>query len=192
MIYKEIKNKEENTYLTEIFKIIKNNIDGGIIILSVENYFLEENFKIIAKLYKALGREITDFLILFNKIDLSVNPYIDIENCKSFLIQKFQKFQAFNLNSKTFIPISLNQLQNELLMESNYKNLINYYFYKYLSKIRNANENLVGETFINHLTNIIKVFTNKSREEIESKVDEFNERENIKEINKERNNINFK
>ena len=184
-IYKEIKNKEENTYLTEIFKIIKNNIDGGIIILSVENYFLEENFKIIAKLYKALGREITDFLILFNKIDLSVNPYIDIENCKSFLIQKFQKFQAFNLNSNTFIPISLNQLQNELLMESNYKNLINVYFYKYLSKIRNANENLVGETFINHLTNIIKVFTNKSREEIESKVDEFNERENIKEINKE-------
>ena len=39
-IYKEIKDKEEHTYLTEIFRIIKNNIDGGIIILSVENYFV--------------------------------------------------------------------------------------------------------------------------------------------------------
>ena len=182
-IYEEIKGKEEKTYLTEIFRIIKNNIDGGIIILSVENYFLKQNFKIIAKLHKVLGKEITNFLVLLNKIDLSVNPQLDIDNCKSFLIQNFQKFQAFNLNLNTFIPISLHQIHNELLMKNNYKNLINYLFYQYLSNIRKNKE--TRETFISHLTNIIKAITNKSREDIESEVETLNENKNIKEINQE-------
>ena len=183
-IYKELKNKEESTYLTEIFKIIKNNIDGGIIILSIENYFVEENYKIIAKLHKTLGKEITDFLVILNKIDLSINPKIDIENCKGMLIQKFQKFQAFNLNLNTFIPLSLIQLQNELLMSTSFKYLINCYFDKYLSKIKNSTESAIGESFIEHLITIIKAVSNKTREEIESKVEELNESENIKEINK--------
>ena len=184
-IYKELKNKEESTYLTEIFKIIKNNIDGGIIILSIENYFVEENYKIIAKLHKTLGKEITDFLVILNKIDLSINPKIDIENCKGMLIQKFQKFQAFNLNLNTFIPLSLIQLQNELLMSTSFKYLINCYFDKYLSKIKNSTESAIGESFIEHLIAIIKAVSNKTREEIESKVEELNESENIKEINEE-------
>ena len=184
-IYKEVKNIEENTYLTEIFKIIKNNIDGGIIILSVENYFVEENFKIIAKLHKTLGKEIIDFLVIFNKIDLSINPKVDIENCKGMLIQKFQKFQAFNLNLNTFIPLSLIQLQNELLMSTSFKYLINCYFDKYLSNIKNSSESELGESFIEHLITIIKAVCNKTREEIESKVEELNESENINEINEE-------
>ncbi len=120
-IYKKLDKNEKNTYLTEIFKIIKNRINGGIIILNQQNYFMEENFKIIAKLHKVLGKEITDFLVILNKIDLSINPKVDIENCKGMLIQNFQKFQAFNLNLNTFIPLSLNQVQNELLMSTSFK-----------------------------------------------------------------------
>ncbi len=68
-------------------------------------------------------------------------------------------------------------------------NSLNYFIYcyfdKYLSKIKCSNETDVGETFINFLTNIIKSLDNKSREYIESKIEEFNENENIKEINDE-------
>ena len=184
-IFNELNNNEKNTYLTEIFKIIKNQIDGGIILLSIENYFKEENFKIIAKLQRTLGKDIKNFLIILNKIDLSLNPKIDIENCKSKLIQKFEKFKSFNINSNIFIPLSLIQLQNELLMKTKFEYLMKYHFYKYLSKIKTENETTCGETFINHLINIITANTGKKREDIESKVEEFNDNENIEEINKE-------
>lgn len=50
---------KENTYLTEIFKIIKDYIDGAIIVLSIENYYFVENFEIIAKLHKVTGKKLT-------------------------------------------------------------------------------------------------------------------------------------
>ena len=55
-IYYKIGNIKDKTYLTEIFKIIKNYIDGRIIIFNVENYFYDENFEIIAKLYKVIQK----------------------------------------------------------------------------------------------------------------------------------------
>ena len=151
--------ENEHTYLTEIFKIIKNKIDGAIIILSVENYQKNENYVIIAKLQMILQREISNFLIILNKMDLSLNPKNDIEKCKGLLIQHFQNFKAFNLNLNTFIPLSVEHLQNELLMDKSFKHLIYYHFYNYLSKIieeRSKKETVTGKTFIDHLADIIK------------------------------------
>ena len=95
--------ENEQSYLTEIFKIIKNYIDGAIIILSIENYQKEENYIIIAKLQKVLQKAISNFLIILNKMDLSPNPSQDIENCKGLLIQHFQNFKTFRKNILFFI-----------------------------------------------------------------------------------------
>ena len=56
-IYFETKKIDKNTYLSEIFGIIKNYIDGAIIIFSVENYYFEENFELIAKLHRVIQKK---------------------------------------------------------------------------------------------------------------------------------------
>ena len=61
----------EKTYLTEIFSILREYIDGAIIVLSIQNFYFEENYVIIAKLRKVIGKEIRNCLIVLNKIDLS-------------------------------------------------------------------------------------------------------------------------
>ena len=60
-IFKNINIENEHNYLTDIFKIIKNSIDGGIIILSIENYYKLENFEMIAKLHKFIQKKLQNF-----------------------------------------------------------------------------------------------------------------------------------
>ena len=123
----DIKNK---TYLKEIFQIIRNYIDRAIIILSVENYYYEENFILITQLHKVIKKEITNFLIILNKMDLSSNPENDIKKLKGEIINHFPKCRTFNINLNTFIPLSVIQVENELLMSKSFRHLIFYHFYK--------------------------------------------------------------
>ena len=123
---------------------------------------------------------------------------IDIENehtylTKIFKIIKNSKFQTFNINLNTFIPLSVNQLKNELLMDKSFKYLINYHFYNYMVRINEEKNIIKGikvkekkeeKSFINHLIDIIKTVGGIKKEEIESKVEKLNERENINVINK--------
>ena len=176
---------ENKKYLTEIFKIIKNYMDGGILILNVENYYHEDNFELIVKLHKVIEKDIANFLVILNKIDLSENPEKDIEKCKGEIIKYFPKCQTFNINFNTFIPLSIIQVQNELLMKNSFKHLIYYHFYNFLSKI-NRNEQQDNSTFINHLIKIIRVYDDEIRaKDIESKVKELDNSNNISEINNE-------
>ena len=180
--------ENNNTYLTEIFKIIKNYIEGGIIIMSVENYYFEENFELIAKLYRVIQKNIIKFLVVLNKLDLSKNPKEDIEKFKGLIIKHFPKCKTFNINLNTFIPLSVNQLQNELLMNQSFKYLLRYHFYNYIfiiNKDKATNGNEINKTFIEHLINIIKTDKNYNREVIEKKVEEINKLSNIDEINNE-------
>jgi len=89
-IYYEVDIENGKTYLTEVFKIIKNYIDGLIIVLSIENYYHEENFEIIAKLRKVVNKEIKNCLIILNKIDLSPSPMDDLNKSKAYLCRNFQ------------------------------------------------------------------------------------------------------
>jgi hypothetical protein len=57
-------------------------------------------------------------------MDLSQNPTRDIEQCKGKFIEYFPKFQTFNLNLNTFIPMSMFVLENELLMDKSFKHYI--------------------------------------------------------------------
>ena len=120
-IFYDINIENEDSYTTNIFNIIKNYVDGAIIVLSVENYNFTENFQLIAKLHKVTQKKINNFLIILNKMDKSENPDEDIEKCKGLLIQNFPKCKTFNINLNTFIAISTYQLQNELLMSKEFK-----------------------------------------------------------------------
>lgn len=186
-ICNNIKECDDNkTYLSEIFKLIKNYIDGAIIILSVDNFKSKDNYYIIAKLHKVIQKEIKNFLILLNKIDLSEDPHKDINECKGLFAKYFPKFKTFNINLNTFIPISVNQLENELLMSKSFDNLIYFHFYNYLTKInkyRGQNNILLINTFIDHLKDLIKKKNKITKNDIESKVNKLNSSEDISVIN---------
>jgi len=186
-IFYDLDIENESTYITEIYKRIKDYIDGAIIVLSVENYYFEINIEIIAKLHKVIEKKIKNFLIILNKMDLSTNPKLDIESCNGFLFNSFPKCQTFNLNKNTFIPISALQVQSELLMKESFKHLLLYYFYNYKKlkiqeKLLNIKNN---KSFIDYLKDILRSLTQATKQEIEYKVDELNNRDDISEINNE-------
>jgi len=186
--YKISDNERQNTYLTEIFKIIKDYIEGGIIIMSVENFYFEENYELIARLNKVINKDIVKFLVILNKMDLSSNPKEDIEKFKGLIIKHFPKCKTFNINLNTFIPLSVNQLQNELLMANSFKHLIRYHFYNYVSYIKKErliNDNNIDKTFIEHLNEIIKADKTYSKKAIRKKAREINKLSNKDDIKQE-------
>jgi hypothetical protein len=188
-LYYKIDVEEEKSYTTEVFKRIKNYIDGAIFVLSVQNFHLIENFEIIIKLYKTINKEFHNFLIILNKIDLSSNPNNHIEMCKGLFLKYFPKCKTFNFNLNTFVPISAIQLQNELLMKTSFTHLIKYHFYNYVSNTKK--EKLISGTphcrsFIDHLLDIIKKVTGSTKkQDIESQVDIFNKSEENEKCEKE-------
>ena len=182
LLDKGIKNK---SYLTEIFKIIKDYIDGAIIILSVNNFKSIDNYQIIALLHYVIQKQITNFLIILNKMDLSKDPERDIAECKGLFAKYFPKFKTFNITLNTFIPISVNKLQNELLMNKDFKSLIYCHFYNYMENLNNKKDKN-NISFIDHLKNIIfKTNNNIKEEDIEKGAKELDKSSNISEINNE-------
>ena len=187
-LYYNMNIEKENSYLTEIFKIIRNYIDGGILVLSIENFYFVENFEIIAKLHKVLQKNINNFLVVLNKLDLSSNPKADIDRCRGLFIKYFPKCKTFNLNLNTFIPLSAIQVENELFMNESFAHLINYHFYNYLKIVKQdklLNNTFSGKSFIEHLADILKKMNGISKKVIEDKVNELNKKENIAQINEE-------
>ena len=183
-LYNEIDITKEKSYLTEIFTIIKNYIDGIIIVLSIENYQHHENFEIITKLRKVINKEINNSLVILNKIDLSQNPKQDINNCKGLFIQKFPKCQVFNLNLNTFIALSAKQLKNELLMKDSFEHLIKYHFFNY--SLFTKQQSIAGSSFMDYLLDFILNGENSPTiKEIKKEVDELNKSQNISEINQQ-------
>ena len=177
---------KRNTYLFEIFSIIKNKIDGAIILLSIENYYFNENFSIITKLYKVIQKEITNCLVILNKIDKSSNPKEDIDKCRGYFMQKFPNCKTFNLSSNIFISLSAFQLQNELLMNKSYEHLIRYHFYNYLKIFRlQKSINIIYEkTFIDHLKDILTKIKGINKREFDEKIKDLNNSEDIIIFNK--------
>ena len=152
---------EKNTYLSEIFNFIKDYIDGGIIILSVENYYFSDNFELITKFHKVINKPISNFLIILNKIDLCLDEskqYID--KCKGLILKFFPNCKTFNLNLNTFIPLSTFRLKEELLLKDNFKYLMKYHCSNYVYRIKKAkkdNDYSKYITFIEYLKEIIKL-----------------------------------
>ena len=187
-LYYQVDIEKDKTYLTEIFKIIKNNIDGIILVLSQDKFYHEENFEIIAKLSKVTEKEISNSLIILNKIDLSPDPEADINKCKGLFSYKFPEFKTFNINNNTFVATSSFQLQNELLMNNSFIHLLKFHFYNYLSIIRN--KKITGRSFIEHLKDIIFQGENEiTNQKIKQDVNKLNKSKDIFIINEKIKNV---
>jgi len=165
---------EKTSYIYEIFNIIKNYIEGGIIILDRNNYHYKENFELIALLHKIIEKKIIDFLIVLNKIDTSdSNPKKDIEKCKAYFFKYFPSCKTFNLNLNTFIPLSAEQLRNALLSPTSFRYLLRYHLKNYIAKMKQEKYDKVkifGKTFINYLRDIIKTIKGITAKKIEKKI----------------------
>jgi len=130
---------EEKSYLTEIFKIIKNKMNNGIFVFSVENYQHIENYRIIGKLQKIINKPIQNFLLILNKIDKSEDKEYDINMLANKILEYFPNADIFNFTKNTIAACSAFQLENEFKMEKNFQNLIYYHFLNFLM---NSQKNL--------------------------------------------------
>ena len=152
---KEFNPDEEKSYLTEIFKIIKNKINNGIIVFSIDNYTHVENYRIIGKFQKVINKPIENFLILLNKIDKSENREEDINNLYSKITEYFPSLKEFNFTKNTLVPCSSLQLQNELKMEDSFYHLIYFHFLNFLMNYKQNKDKYKNSTFIDFIIKFI-------------------------------------
>ena len=102
---------KEINYLTQIFKIIKNKMNNGIIIFSVDKFQLIENYEIIGKLKSVLNKPIENYLLLLNKMDTSENIEKDIKLLNEKFLEEFPN-GGFNVTRNTIVQCSSFQLEN--------------------------------------------------------------------------------
>ena len=157
---------KENSFINEIFEIIKNDIENFIIMLDRNNCNRGTIKEIIAHLRKVNNKkEIANCLILLNKIDESNNTDEVINNCNIAFCKCFPKYKAFNINLNTFIPFSAHQL------------ILNKDFKEFLRNIY-INKPQIETSFIDHIRN--EVFSDAIKDEIdENKNNLKNDCENI-------------
>ena len=118
-------------------------------------------------------------------MDKSKDPIGDIEKCKGLFVKYFPKCKILNLNNNTFIPLSTYQLENELLMDKSFKNLIYYHYFNYATKIIREKNRISSKSFIDHLYEILTRIHLISKDNIIKDVEEFNNNANISKINDE-------
>ena len=170
---------QEKSYLTEIFKIIKNKMNNGIIVFSVDNYQHVENYRIIAKLQKVIGKPIENFLILLNKIDKSENKDYDLNTLNNKIMKYFPSAKLFNPTKNLIVPCSKIQLENESKMNKSFKHLLYFHFLNFILYSKNSNSGTpttTGFSFIDFLKKMInnqkikkKTFIEKINKIIEDK-----------------------
>ena len=177
----------EKTYLTEIFKIIKNKMTNGIIVFSVDNYQHTENYRVIAKLQKVINKPIQNFLILLNKIDKSENKKYDLDTLNSKIMKYFPSAKIFNPIKNLIVPCSKLQLENESKMDKSFKHLIYYHFLNFLMTpgiTPDGSETTIGYNFIDFLKKINPTKTIKKKKFIE-KIKKITDNNNKDKIYKE-------
>ena len=161
--------KEEN-YLTKIFKIIKNKMRNGIFVFNIENYQYTENYRIIGKLQKVLNKPIENFLIILNKIDKSLNVEYDLKNLGNKILEYFPNAELFNITKNIIVPCCTFQLENELKMNKDFKNLIYYHFLNFLINHKKTSNNMTPNInsldFLDYLKKLLLNLNNKIDKEL--------------------------
>ena len=146
----------EDSFLENVFGIIKNKMKSGIIVLSKDKFQELENYNIIKRLYQAIKSPIINYMIILNKMDISENKVEDINKCKELLENKINDIKNFNFDQNLFIPISSRKLESELYLKNNFYHFLNYYFLHYLDSLKQMqkgenNNNNISMTFIEYL-----------------------------------------
>ena len=154
------KTKKEINYLTQIFRILKNKMNNGIIILAVDKFQQIENYEIIAKLKLVLDKPIENFLLLLNRMDKSENIEEDIRILNEKFVEEFPN-GGFNATRNTIVQCSAFQLENELKMEKEFTNLLYYHYINYIMDAKKYNN------FMDYLKNFLRNYLKKEVENIE-------------------------
>ena len=149
--------------ITQIFNIIKNKINKGIFVFSLDNYLLTGNNVIIENLKLALNKPIENFLLL----DKSENIEKDLDALNQKLVEECPN-DVLNITRNTIIPCSAFQLENELKMEKEFTNLLYYHYINYTMDSKKYNN------FIDYLKNFLSNYLRKEVENIESEEFERN------------------
>ena len=179
---------EEKSYLTEIFKIIKNKIKNGIIVFSIDNYTHVENYRIIGKFQKVIDKPIENFLILLNKIDKSENKEEDINKLYSKIIEYFPSLKKFNFTKNTLLPCSSIQLKNELKMETSFYHLIYFHFLNFLMDSKQNKDKYKNTNFIDFIIKFLNR-DNITKKRFINQINEFRKNKNFVNILYEIKNI---
>ena len=175
-IEKEMENYNplnEKSYLTEIFRIIKNKMNNGIIVFSIDNHRQVENYRIIGKLHKVIGKPIENFLILLNKIDKSENKQNDLDILISKIMKFFPSETFFNFTKNIIVPCSTLQLENESKMDKDFKKFLYFHFINFLMRCKNntpsapAPQKTQGDSFIDFLKRVNRNKKIKKKEFLE-------------------------
>ena len=166
LVYK----KDMNPFI-QILKILKNKINKGIFIFSVDNFMHIDNYMVIGKLNLVLNKPMENFLLLLNKMDKSKNIEEDIKSLNQKLVEEFPNGE-FNITRNTIIQCSSFQLENELKMEKEFSYLIYYHYINYIMDKDKYNN------FIEYFKNFIRNYAKKDVINID--VEEF--KKNIKSI----------
>ena len=177
---KTFKKEREINYLTQIFRILKNKMNNGIFIFSVNKLQLTENYSIIGKLKEVLGKPIENFLLLLNKMDLSENIESDIRLLNERFLEEFPGGE-FNVTRNTIVQCSSFQLENELKMEKEFPYLLYYHYINYIMNSKNFHD------FIDYFKNFLQNYLKKEVQNIEKDlfIDNIKSIENDKEIFKQ-------
>ncbi len=171
--------ENEISYLTEIFKILRNHIKTGIFIFSIDKYHLAENYQIVGKLKLVLDKPIENFLILLNKMDISTNIEEDIRSLNGRFLQEFPN-GGFNISRNTIIQCSAFQLENELNMDKNFSNLLYYHYINYIMNSKKYKDFI--ESFKEFIKNFLKKNIEVDKETFENNINSIVEDEDIKNI----------
>ena len=123
--------------------------------VSVENYNFTDNYELISKFHKVINKPISNFLIILNKIDLSLDELnLSIEKSQGLIIKYFPDCKTSHLNLNTLIPLSTIRLKEELLLKDNFEYLMKYHFSNYkirIKKVQKDNDYSKYITFIDYL-----------------------------------------
>ena len=168
--------KSEKNYLTEFFKIMKDNINNGIIVFSVDNFQLVENYEIIGKLQKVLNKPIENYLVILNKVDKSENIERDISILEGKIVKYFPSANLFNFTKNIIVPCSALQLENESKLENSFKYFLNYHYLNFMMSIKKDTPGYtlttIGFSFIDFLKKInpIENLKKKKYDELINKI----------------------
>ena len=176
----------EKSYLTEIFRIIRNKMNNGIIVFSVDNYQHTENYRIIGKLRKVINKPIENFLVLLNKIDKSENREYDINTLIAKIMKYFPSGTTFNFTKNLIVPCSKIQLENEAKMNNHFYYLLYYHFLNFIMKssLDSTPTPTSGESFIDFLK---RINTNKKikKKQFAEKINKIIESNDLLDVLKE-------
>ena len=171
------KMEKDINYLTQIFKILKNKMNNGIIIFSIDKFENKENYDIIRKLKEVLNKPIENYLLLLNKMDTSPNIEADV----SKLNEKFAEYfpgGEFNATRNTIVPCCSFQLDNELKMEKDFPHLLYYNYINYIMDPKNYS------SFMDYFKNYIQVCIKNKDAKVEN-IEVF--KKNIESIKNDKN-----